>query len=251
MPPSPLPWTAQPNHSQNFRFTGTLNGSFFLDDDTGATNADATYNSSVTLSKSPGSYTAIVSAYTNWFLTAITCTPSNAATVNLATRAVTINATAGATINCTFVEQRASTVRATKYNDLNNSGTRSSNEPYLSGWTMTLYDMQNNMLASGVTDANGRFNFTRRLPSTYKVCETLTPGWTNTQPRNLDAVLGKPCRTVTTQPGRVSTLPFGNRVVAAAQGAAASQETVEDPQEGITITIEEDALAESPEEDAP
>lgn len=242
---------AQPNHSQNFRFTGTLNGSFFLDDDAGAANADATYNSSVTVIKPAASYTVIASAYTNWFLTAITCTPSNAATVNLGTRTVTISATAGATINCTFTQQRASTVRAVKYNDLNNNGARNSNEPYLSGWTMTLYDAQNNQLASGVTDANGRVNFTGRLPGAYKVCETLTPGWINTQPNVLDPVLGRPCRSVITEPGVTTTLNFGNRVVAAAQGAAAPQELVEDPQEGITITIEEDALTESPEEAAP
>lgn len=242
---------AQPNHSQNFRFTGTLSGAFFLDDDAGATNADATYNSSVTVIKPAGSYTAIASAYTNWFLTAITCTPNNAATVNLGTRTVTINATAGATINCTFVQQRAATVRAVKYNDLNGNGTRNSTEPYLSGWTMTLYDGQNNLLTSGVTDVNGRVNFNGWLPGAYKVCETLTSGWINTQPSALDPVLGRPCRSVTAQPGATTTLNFGNRVQVAVQGATAPQKAAEDPLEGITTVIEEAALTESPEDAAP
>lgn len=243
---------AQPNHSQNFRFTGTLNGAFYLDDDAGTANADAVYNNAVTVSKPAGSYTAIATAYTNWFLTGITCTPSSAVNVTLASRTVTINATAGASINCTFTQQRASTVRAVKYNDINNSGARNSTEPYLSGWTMTLYDAQNNLLASGVTDTNGRVDFSGRLPGAYKVCETLTAGWSNTQPRTLDPVLGKPCRTVTTQPGATATLNFGNRaIVAAAQGSAASQETMEDSLEGITMSIEEEAWRESPEEVAP
>jgi subtilisin-like proprotein convertase family protein len=257
--PTPTPTTsnatitigvdAQPNHSQNFRFTGTLNSAFFLDDDAGATNGDATYNSSLTLSKAAGSYTAIATAYTNWFLTGIACTPANAATVNLTTRTVTINATAGASINCTFTQQRAATVRATKYNDLNNSGTRNSAEPYMSGWTMTLYNAQNNMLASGITDVNGRVDFTGRLPGTYKVCETLIGGWVNTQPNTLDPVLGRPCRTVTTQPGVTSTVPLGNRALAVtAQGAAVEQQaTAAETAEGITTEIEADALEESPE----
>ena len=257
--PTPTPTTsnatitiavdAQPNHSQNFRFTGTINSAFFLDDDAGATNGDATYNNSMTLSKAAGSYTAIATAYTNWFLTGIACTPSNAATVNLAARTVTINATAGASISCTFTQQRASTVRATKYNDLNNSGTRNSTEPYLSGWTMTLYNAQNTLLASGVTDVNGRVDFTGRLPGAYKVCETLIGGWVNTQPNTLDPVLGRPCRTVTTQPGVTSTVPLGNRALAAtAQGAAVEQQaTAAQTGEGITTEIEADALEESPE----
>jgi len=77
------------------------------------------------------------------------------------------------------------TIRAIKYNDRNGNGTRESEtEERLNKWGMTVYDEKDNIVASGYTgeDGEGRVTFTNLLPGTYKVCETLQDGWTNTEP---------------------------------------------------------------------
>lgn len=66
-----------------------------------------------------------------------------------------------------------------KFNDLNGNGVKDDNEPKLSGWTINLYDDQDQLLASKVTDSTG-YDFTNLAPGTYKVCEEGQAGWTQT-----------------------------------------------------------------------
>ncbi len=98
---------AQPNAPRNFRFSGGL-GVFVLDD-ANPDDGDA-YVGSKSFTVSPGSYIVTESAATGWPLTSIACNPAASATVNLANRRVTINAGAGASVTCTFINSRTATL---------------------------------------------------------------------------------------------------------------------------------------------
>jgi uncharacterized repeat protein (TIGR01451 family) len=78
-----------------------------------------------------------------------------------------------------------------KFNDLNGDGVKAAGEPKLAGWTMTLYNdnndpdnLLNNVVSSQQTDVNGDYNFTNLAPGSYQVCETVQAGWTQTLPGN-------------------------------------------------------------------
>ena len=67
-----------------------------------------------------------------------------------------------------------------KFNDLNGDGKKQDNESKLSGWTIKLYDYQEQLLGSKVTDDNGDYEFTDLAPAIYKVCEEGQTNWTQT-----------------------------------------------------------------------
>jgi uncharacterized repeat protein (TIGR01451 family) len=81
--------------------------------------------------------------------------------------------------NNDFCNFKNGSISGYKFNDLNGSGTKDDNEPKLSGWTINLYDDQDQLLASKVTDGTG-YEFTSLAPGTYKVCEEGQAGWTQT-----------------------------------------------------------------------
>lgn len=55
------------------------------------------------------------------------------------------------------------------WNDLDNNGIQDAGEPGVAGVTVTLYDNNNNPVATTVTDANGAYLFANVLPGTYSV----------------------------------------------------------------------------------
>jgi len=76
--------------------------------------------------------------------------------------------------------------RGIKYNDLNKNGTRDGSplEPVLSNWEIHLFgqpDAGAPIHLHQFTDGSGKYEFTIP-PGTYTVCETLQPGWTQSQP---------------------------------------------------------------------
>ena len=119
-----------PDTATNFRFDSTF-GSFYLDD-IAPQDTDA-YSNSKSFVLPAGENKVTAAATTNWVLSAITCTPSNAAVVSLAYNTVTLNTSAG-DVACTFTEQRKASILTRKYNDLNGSHTKNSSEPMLPGW---------------------------------------------------------------------------------------------------------------------
>jgi hypothetical protein len=76
--------------------------------------------------------------------------------------------------------------RGIKYNDLNKNGTRDGSplEPVLSNWEIHLFgqpDAGAPIHLHQLTDGSGKYEFIIP-PGTYTVCETLQPGWTQSQP---------------------------------------------------------------------
>ena len=71
------------------------------------------------------------------------------------------------------------------FNDLNGNGNLDPGEPGLTGWTVDLYDANNNLVATTVTDVNGDYSFTNIGPGTYTVQEELQTGWIQTAPASL------------------------------------------------------------------
>ncbi len=163
----------------------------------------------ITYTVNPGSYSFSEVVPTQWYLSAINCTGGNT-TVNMPQRAVTINASAGETITCTFVNQRRVNIQARKYNDLNQDGLYNITEPFLPGWTIQLYDVSGTYITNKVTDGTGQVDFLLRPPGGYKICETPQVGWTNSTPGGLDPLLNVPCYTLLMPPGMGANILFGN-----------------------------------------
>lgn len=105
------------------------------------------------------------------------------------------------------------TISGYKWNDEDGDGTKNGNETKLSGWTITLYNDNNdqdsdlnNQVAQTVTDGNGNYSFGNLAPGTYAVCETAQAGWTQTYPAN------NGCHTlVINVSGEIETGNFGNQ----------------------------------------
>ena len=93
-----------------------------------------------------------------------------------------------------FGNYQQATKSGTKFNDLNENGTRDSGEPGLSGWTILAYeDTDGNMMlsqaeydagpaASDTTDGAGLYSLTGLNPGDYIVVEVLQDGWTQSAP---------------------------------------------------------------------
>jgi len=91
------------------------------------------------------------------------------------------------------------------FNDLNGNGNHDPGEPGLTGWTVDLYDANNNLVATTVTDVNGDYSFTNIGPGTYTVQEKLQTGWIQTAPASPGTYA------ITATSGQDSTgLLFGN-----------------------------------------
>ena len=91
------------------------------------------------------------------------------------------------------------------FNDLNGDGKQEPGEPGLTGWTVDLYDANNNLVATTVTDVNGDYSFTNIGPGTYTVQEELRTGWIQTAPASPGTYA------ITATSGQDSTgLLFGN-----------------------------------------
>ncbi len=89
-----------------------------------------------------------------------------------------------------------------KFNDLNGDGIWGTNEPVLTNWTINLYGMASNLIASSQTDATGRYQFDLSC-ETYMIQEVLQPGWSQTYPTNGSYL-------VNANSGPITNLNFGN-----------------------------------------
>jgi carbonic anhydrase len=74
------------------------------------------------------------------------------------------------------------TLEGRKWHDLNANGVLDANEPFLSGQTIELIDHTGAVIATDVTDANGRYQFTGLVPGPYVVREVLQDGWIQSSP---------------------------------------------------------------------
>lgn len=133
--------------------------------------------------------------------------------VNLAASQVVVTAAGGDNITCSFVNQKAATIRAFLFQDSNLNGTRQGREPVNVGWTVNLLNSQNQPVASDVTNHQGKVSFTKMRPGDYTVCEVLQNGLTNPQPYIVIQV----------HPGETTAITFANLSADVVGNAGAEQ----------------------------
>ena len=197
---------AEPGSRQDFRFHGDL-GDFSLDQ--AVPDDGDTITETITFTVTPGVYAISQETPTTWLMSAISCTPRALGQVNLAIGKVTLTVAAGARVQCTFVDERGITVRTRVYRDHNGSRSPSLGEPYLSGWSISLYRDVNLLIGTQLTNQVGKAHFNYLPPGEYTACQTTTAGWSNSQPGWDDATYAAPCYTFTLRAGEITTLWFG------------------------------------------
>ena len=233
-----------------FSFTGNLSGSISTD--------LGTIQTMVT----PGQYTSTEDIKLGWDLDSIVCDDTNSpaggeSTGDVSTRTATFNVEAGETVTCTFTNIKRGSIQGKKFEDLNNNGSRQTNEPYLNDWTINLYQPGEiwNLIKSmstgddnteaGLVD-NGQYRFVDLVPATYIVCEELKTGWSQTKPSNgpVDEG-GQYCYQVDLTAGQsLQGLTFGNFELGKIQGrkfndlnANGQQDSGESPINDWTIRL--------------
>jgi hypothetical protein len=152
----------------------------------------------------PGSYTVRKKAPSDYFVTAIQCSPGANAQVDLNLAQLTVNLAEQQDITCTFVSQRAGKVRARIYEDRNGDHKRDDDEPYLRGWQVTVRNLDNGQSYNKLTSDSGKANFSRLLPGNYEVCQNTQAGWSISQPRSGG------CYRFLLTPGATASMRFGN-----------------------------------------
>jgi hypothetical protein len=190
----------QPQSSSAFSFTGAL-GKFTL----GGSNP-----SSKTFDVSAGTWSVTEALPKPWLMSNIICNAGAGVLVNLTQKNLQIALTVGASYSCTFVDELPGQIKARAFNDLNADGQRQLNEPYLRGWTMQLYLNPSVPVASGVVGNNGSISFSNLQANVYTLCEVPPAGWHSTNPPALNPMYGKPCMTLSLNPGQTLTASFGN-----------------------------------------
>ncbi|WP_198648796.1 SdrD B-like domain-containing protein [Cyanothece sp. BG0011] len=93
-----------------------------------------------------------------------------------------------------FGFRAAGTVEGIKWNDVNNDGIKSNNEPGFSGQLIYLDQNQNGQLDAGetstTTDDNGFYSFEGLTPGNYTISEVVDVGWQSTLPKYLEPKTG-------------------------------------------------------------
>ncbi len=197
------------NEFVDFAFLDYNSVAFILDDDSDGAYPNFREFSGLTPDVP---YTFSEQSYQNsggYGLYSVVCTAADQSAVNYSVTggSVSVTPAPGQDITCVFTNKRLPTLFGLKYNDLDGSGTRDDGEPLLGGWTLTLYDAQNNPVGNPVvTSADGTVSFGAVQPGTYTVCETFQDGWTNTDPNS-----GSGCKTATVGYLGGWTFVFGNQ----------------------------------------
>jgi hypothetical protein len=235
----------EPPSSTNFRFTGSYLGGgsgsdsgasvadFYLDDPT-SDDGDA-YGSSKSFSVPIGAvYSFSEPAVNGWYLMSITCNPAGSATVNLATRSVTINTSSGQDVVCTFRNEQAGVLNVRKYREVNGLLGQQAPEAFLSTWTIRVMTAPTNTLVTqAATNALGKVSFSLK-PGSYTVCEVMKSGWRHWRnPTNL-------CFPVTLVAGGVTAQDFGNCLTSSCP--AAPPVAADEPAEPGTLTLSPDEI---------
>ena len=239
---------ADPDHSQDFAFTGSGGiGAFSLDDD-----ADGTLPNMQTFGDlAPGTYTITEGITAGWDLTSIVIVdPDGGSSFNLGTGTATLDVDPGEDITITFLNEITPAFDGRKFHDLNTNGNDDSgSDPSLAGWTIQLYQDdgdgtfepgpfglpgQDTLIDSDVTDANGNYRLADQglASGTYFVREVQQSGWHQTTSPLV--------YTVNYVSGSTSTNDFGNAQCNQINtGAGDSTHTVTATQDGI-LTLQLD-----------
>jgi hypothetical protein len=232
----------KPDHPINLSFSGAL-GTFFLDNP--AVDDGDTYTDTRTFSVAPGLYTVRRNNATNWFTTAITCTPNSGVTINLPQRQATLRVMAGEQVTCTFTVEQAVIIRARVFNDLvrnsANFGKRNAADPWLNGWLINITTATGSPVASGPTGPTIIANlfearFTSLPPGTYTICATVPTGWVNSEPAT---PIGTACKSVNLSAAQSVYLLFGvYQPTVTASEALPADEVITDEDQVIDLPID-------------
>ncbi len=220
---------ALPDSAFDFRFTaapsgGPLPAEFLLDNPAVDDNDGVPTSRSFSLEN--GVYTFREQVPTGWRLIDIRCSDNASVAIDLSQAAAIITHN-NEDVTCTFVNSQDVTVRAVVFYDSDSNGRRTSREPFLNLWTVTVTDLPNmTMTYSQKTNSIGKANFNFLPAGAYKVCVALQSGWVNTLPAGPE-----PCHTVNLAPGQVADVLFGANVVR----IGAAQETTAGAQNGVLI----------------
>lgn len=196
-----------PDSKTNFTFNGSL-GTFLLDDIT-PQDGDA-YSASKTFTVPSGVYTVTEQPIAGYLDANIFCSPPAHTISDLFNHQVVIDAFNGASITCTFVEQRAGQIIAGSYNDRNHNHVRNNNEEWLNGWEMQMHSPFTSEVITQTTAGEGRTTFNNLFAGTYTVCMVPQGGWYVITPSTLNTTYNQPCYTVEVAPGKAVWIRFGN-----------------------------------------
>ena len=145
---------------------------------------DASGNFSVNLA--PGTYRICEVLQANWtqsFPNPANTNCTGLSGVSPSGYSVTVTSQSTSTSN-NFGNYTTGSVSGQKWEDVNANGVKNAGDNGLSGWHIRIFDARNAQVGSDlVTDASG--NFTVNLaPGTYRICEVLQAGWTQSAPAN-------------------------------------------------------------------
>lgn len=164
-----------------FAFTGTA-GTFTITTVAGV--GSYTINNLV-----PGVYSVTETSQTGWAQTGNSC--------------ASVTVLAGQTATCTVSNVAAtSSISGVVYYDFNRNGKKDNNEQGQVGWTVKL-KVNDDAIATTVTDAQGKYSFMNLAPNTYTVKEVDQDGWKQTS-KNPDPIV------ITTSNTEVTKINFGN-----------------------------------------
>jgi uncharacterized repeat protein (TIGR01451 family) len=143
----------------------------------------------------PGTYTITEQVQSGWTVT--TANPQM------------VNVSPGQLVNVFFGNKKKDEkfeICGIKWNDLNGNGKQDPGEPGLPNWTINMvFGTPPNLIdVQATTDANGKYCFTGLASGTYKISETLQPGWIQTFPPS-------PGKYTVTVPPSVTNINFGNQ----------------------------------------
>jgi hypothetical protein len=242
----------QPNSAVNQSFVGSL-GAFMLDDASPDDNDGIANRRTFTVA--PGSYT-VRHNKTAWVTTALACTPTTGAVIDLNAGSVALTLAAGNNVTCTFTQVRSAQITARAFEDRvrigTNLGKRNAGDPWLPGRSLTLFTTPGAPVATLVTEGTavaGLFEAVFRFlrPGAYMLCTTLPAGWTTTTPPAIDPAYGQACKPVTLNPGQAATLLFGAYppvVAAESESFTPEEEVITD--DDTLIDLPEDTTEETP-----
>ena len=132
----------------------------------------------------PGTYSIIETAVPDWDLTEITVKGiESEPVVDLVTGTISFYLASGETASVTYTNgNKQADISGIVWDDANGNCILDKDEEKLSGWTVTLKDASNNVIATDTTDENGYYEFNNVAPGKYKLQTTLQPGWAPTCP---------------------------------------------------------------------
>jgi uncharacterized repeat protein (TIGR01451 family) len=200
------PYTQLTDYAESTVLLGSISGTVFNDLDldgvfdsgeSGIPGVTVTLGTSTTTTDSngeysfgglpPGDYTVTETNLDGW----ISTTPDSVA--------VTLALDEDTTVN--FGDAQVGKIKGAVWNDLDKDGYWDSNEVGIWGVTVTVYDADNNLVATTQTDYKGNYIFENLAPGQYTVVETNLPGWTSS---TNDSV------TVTLSSGKEEIVNFGD-----------------------------------------